>query len=170
MHDQSGKIPGLIANGIADRRQIGAGLLKVVQCDLKFVHRVICFDELRLTALPVVTDAAPNPVLGAGPVEPPEPPFAGQWTVDLGQAREFGLEMIPKTSADNISSLRFDDPAIEKYLTEVVGFRLVAKQGLSSFFSISRVLHPAFASPEQPRFDARINDLARRLGHKTTHT
>lgn len=50
----------------------------------------LCFDELRLTTLPVVTGAPPSPVLSAGPAEPPEPSFAGQWLVDLGQVREFG--------------------------------------------------------------------------------
>lgn len=47
----------------------------------------VCFDELRLTALPVAGGAALSPVLS---IEPAEPPFAGQWLVDLGQVREFG--------------------------------------------------------------------------------
>ncbi len=50
----------------------------------------LCFDELRLTALFAATDAAPGPALSAGPVDPTEPQFAGQWLVDFGQVREFG--------------------------------------------------------------------------------
>ncbi len=47
----------------------------------------LCFDELRLTALPVASEAAPSPVLSA---EVAEPPLKGQWLVDFGQVREFG--------------------------------------------------------------------------------
>jgi SAM-dependent methyltransferase len=75
----------------------------------------------------------------------------------------FGLEAILGNSADNVSSLRFDDQTVERFLTEELGFRLVAREGFSVFFAIARALHPALISPQRPRFDARINDLARRL-------
>lgn len=47
----------------------------------------LCFDELRLTVLPVATDTASSPVISAGPAEATN---AGQWLVDFGQVREFG--------------------------------------------------------------------------------
>lgn len=47
----------------------------------------LCFDDLRLTTLPAASDAPASPVLS---IEPADPPFAGQWLVDLGQVRELG--------------------------------------------------------------------------------
>jgi hypothetical protein len=47
----------------------------------------VCFDELRFTPLPVVAVTPPPPV--PTPL-PAQPPFAGEWRVDLGQVREFG--------------------------------------------------------------------------------
>jgi hypothetical protein len=50
-------------------------------------HGTLCFDELRMTVLPDLVGTPAPPVISA---EPAEPPFAGQWLVDLGQTREFG--------------------------------------------------------------------------------
>jgi hypothetical protein len=82
----------------------------------------------------------------------------------------FGLDVILENSADNLSSLRFDDGAIEQYVTKELGFILVAKHGFSLFFSITRVLHPVLVVPQQPTFNARINDLARKLQEKVPLT
>ena len=73
-----------------------------------------------------------------------------------------GLAAIQETSQDNLSAIRFDDHAIEDFVRSI-GFDLVSKEGFSLFFAISRVLHPALVSPDQPKFDALINDLARRI-------
>ena len=58
LQNQTGKIFRLLANGIGDRRQIGAGklqiatgLLEIVQRDLQFIHRVVGFDEQGLQLL-----------------------------------------------------------------------------------------------------------------------
>jgi SAM-dependent methyltransferase len=80
-----------------------------------------------------------------------------------GIRESVGLAPIPETSADNVTALRFDDRQIEDFAQREVGFRLVGKRGFSQFFIISRVLHPLLAAPLPPRFDARINDLARRV-------
>ena len=82
----------------------------------------------------------------------------------LNQLRtSIGLEEIAETSAENVSSKRFDDRAIEKFVTDEVGFEVIAKLGFSTFFAISRVLYPRLVSPQPPRFDARINTLAREI-------
>jgi SAM-dependent methyltransferase len=73
-----------------------------------------------------------------------------------------GLEAIPENSEDNLSSLRFNDVEIENFL-KLAGFDLLAKRGFSSYFAMSRALHPAFVAPQQPRFKSRINDLARSI-------
>ena len=80
---------------------------------------------------------------------------------DLRQA--CGLAIIPETSADNLSSNRFVDEEIKTFVTEELGLRLCAKEGASDYFLISRVLHPLLVAPTKPRFDAPINELARRI-------
>lgn len=77
---------------------------------------------------------------------------------DLREA--VGLARIPDTTPENVSSLRFDDRAIERYATDEAGLTVVDKVGFSTFFMITRVLHPLLVAPEEPRFDAPINDLA----------
>jgi ubiquinone/menaquinone biosynthesis C-methylase UbiE len=74
-----------------------------------------------------------------------------------------GLSVIPSTSAENVSAIRFDDAEIERYATAELGFELVEKNGFSTFFLIARVLHPLLVAPESPRFDAPINEFARRI-------
>jgi SAM-dependent methyltransferase len=74
-----------------------------------------------------------------------------------------GIEAIAETSAENVSSRRFDDAAIERFVVAELGFRLVEKDGFSDFFAISRALYPALIAPQRPQFGARINELARRV-------
>jgi SAM-dependent methyltransferase len=73
-----------------------------------------------------------------------------------------GLDRIPATSADNVSALRFKDGEIEAYATGL-GFSLQSKLGFSQFFIMARVLHPLLVQPQRPRFDARINELAKEI-------
>ena len=60
-----------------------------------------------------------------------------------------------------MSSLRFADEEIERFAREEAGFVVADKIGFSTYFLISRVLHPLLVAPDSPRFDAPINDLAR---------
>ena len=79
---------------------------------------------------------------------------------DVRQA--VGLDRIPATSADNVSAIRFNDADIEGYAGGL-GFSLEAKHGFASFFLMARVLHPLLVQPQRPRFDARINELAKEI-------
>jgi ubiquinone/menaquinone biosynthesis C-methylase UbiE len=79
---------------------------------------------------------------------------------DLREA--VGLTRIPATSRENVTAVRFDDDVVEARL-DALGFDVTAKEGFSTFFTIARVLHPMLVAPSAPRFDARINDEARRL-------
>jgi SAM-dependent methyltransferase len=74
-----------------------------------------------------------------------------------------GLAPILETSADNLSAIRFEDEEIESFACKELDFSLLDKAGFSTFFVISRVLHPALVAPQAPKFDARINTLAREL-------
>ena len=47
--------------------------------------------------------------------------------------------------------------------TQELGYVLRSKLGFSTFFLITRVLHPLLVAPKAPSFDAPINDLARKL-------
>jgi ubiquinone/menaquinone biosynthesis C-methylase UbiE len=73
-----------------------------------------------------------------------------------------GLPRIPATSRENVTAVRFHDADIETHLASL-GFGLLTKQGFSTYFLVARVLHPLLVAPSAPRFDARINDEARRV-------
>jgi hypothetical protein len=44
-----------------------------------------------------------------------------------------------------------------------IGFECADKLGYSQYFLVSRVLHPLLAAPQEPRFDAPINEKARQM-------
>jgi ubiquinone/menaquinone biosynthesis C-methylase UbiE len=73
-----------------------------------------------------------------------------------------GLDRIPATSADNVSAIRLRDTEMEAY-AESLGFSLHSKLGFAHFFIMARVLHPLLVKPQRPRFDARINELAKEI-------
>ncbi len=74
-----------------------------------------------------------------------------------------GLAAQAKVRTESIAARRFQDKEIEAFATQEVGFRLTRKLGYSTYFLMSRVLHPLLVHPEQPRFDAKINEFARRI-------
>jgi ubiquinone/menaquinone biosynthesis C-methylase UbiE len=80
---------------------------------------------------------------------------------DLREA--VGLERIPESGPENVSALRFRDAEIERFSEDELGLIRTAKAGFSTYFAIARVLHPLLVSPQQPRFSARINDLAHKI-------
>jgi ubiquinone/menaquinone biosynthesis C-methylase UbiE len=71
-----------------------------------------------------------------------------------------GLARIPETGPENVSALRFRDAEVESFAEEKAGLTRIAKAGFSTYFVIARVLHPLLVSPQQPRFESRINDIA----------
>jgi SAM-dependent methyltransferase len=73
-----------------------------------------------------------------------------------------GVDRIPATSADNVSALRFKDSEIEAYAAGL-GFSVRSKLGFAQFFIMARALHPLLVQPQSPRFDARINELAKEI-------
>ena len=74
-----------------------------------------------------------------------------------------GLPRIPASGPENVSALRFHDAEVERVAETDAGFARVAKVGFSTYFMVARVLHPLLVSPQKPRYDARINDLARKI-------
>jgi ubiquinone/menaquinone biosynthesis C-methylase UbiE len=75
--------------------------------------------------------------------------------------RLLGLDAIPSTARDNVSSLKFSEGTIESYFRQF--FHIEAKQSFGTYYLISRVVHPLLVAPESPRFDAKINTIARQV-------
>lgn len=74
---------------------------------------------------------------------------------------DVGLQPIPDRSESNVSSLKFEEEEIEKFLSKY--FKIVKKQHFGMYYLISRVVHPLLVYPDEPKFDARLNDVARRV-------
>jgi ubiquinone/menaquinone biosynthesis C-methylase UbiE len=74
---------------------------------------------------------------------------------------KMGLEPIPSVSAENASSLKFREAELETVLAPL--FVIAKKHYFGLYYLISRVVHPLLAAPENPKFDSKINAIARQL-------
>src|SRR5439155_20308136 len=77
-----------------------------------------------------------------------------------------GLETIEATSKENISAIRVKDKEFEDFVSDELGFKLIGKYGFSDYFLLARVFHPLFVKPQSPRFDSKINEVARKIQEK----
>lgn len=74
-----------------------------------------------------------------------------------------GLSIISPTSKENVSAIRVNEPTFEEFLINKIGYKIIGKFGFSYYFAISRVFYPLYISPQNPRFDSKINDIAKRI-------
>jgi len=72
-----------------------------------------------------------------------------------------GLEVISDTSKTNVSSLKFEEKEIEEFLQKY--FVILKRQHFGTYYLISRVVHPLLVAPNSPRYDAKINEIARKI-------
>jgi len=72
-----------------------------------------------------------------------------------------GLEAIPDRAEDNVSSLKFEEERTEEFLLKY--FKIIKKQYFGMYYLISRVVHPLLVYPNQPKFNAKINEVARKI-------
>jgi ubiquinone/menaquinone biosynthesis C-methylase UbiE len=80
----------------------------------------------------------------------------------LNRLRELmNLATIPSVAPDNASSLKFHEAELESVLEPM--FEIKHKHFFSLYYLISRVIHPVLAAPEEPKFDSKINAIAREL-------
>jgi len=80
----------------------------------------------------------------------------------LNHVREqVGLDPIPSVAPDNASSLKFHEKEISEFLEQM--FEIETTQYFGTYYLISRVVHPLLVQPEPPRFDAKINTIARKV-------
>jgi len=73
-----------------------------------------------------------------------------------------GLKPIPDKAKDNVNSLKFVEFELEEVL-RYLPFRTVKKQYFGMYYLISRVVHPLLVAPNEPKFDAKINEVARKM-------
>jgi len=90
--------------------------------------------------------------------------------------KKVNLEPIPHSTKNNWWINRYDENKIEEFLSEL--FEIVEVQRFGLYFFISRVLYPLSILPEKPKFDSKLNEIARqvslalgtdfnKLGHST---
>ncbi len=72
-----------------------------------------------------------------------------------------GLEAIPDRTTDNFSALKFDEVEFEARAKDL--FTVEKKHDFGIYYLISRVVHPLLVSPKEPQFDAKINEVARKV-------
>jgi len=72
-----------------------------------------------------------------------------------------GLKAIPDASKKNVSSLKFEEEEIEDFLQKY--FVILKRQHFGTYYLISRVVHPLLVAPNPPRYDAKINKIARQV-------
>jgi ubiquinone/menaquinone biosynthesis C-methylase UbiE len=78
----------------------------------------------------------------------------------------FGLEPISEAASGyNWFSNKFDEEEMRQVAGKLFG-RLEGIQRFGMYYFISRVLHPLLVAPEPPRYDARINEVARNICSK----
>lgn len=72
-----------------------------------------------------------------------------------------GLEAIPTADSESFSSLKLKEDELAGWLEP--SFEIRDRQFFGTYYLISRVVHPLLVYPDQPRFDAPINAIARRV-------
>lgn len=77
---------------------------------------------------------------------------------------KFGLDAIPDKSKTNVSSLKFEEEEIDAFLKK--RFEIVKKQHFGMYYLISRIVHPLLVAPNRPRYDAKINEIARKVAEQ----
>ena len=75
-----------------------------------------------------------------------------------------GLQPIPDRSEDNVSSLKFSEEEVEAELCR--SFRIKEKRHWGTYFLISRVVHPLLVAPQEPKWSADINKVARQIAEQ----
>lgn len=63
-------------------------------------------------------------------------------------------------------NLYIDEPKFIDYASQFFGVEKTAAGMFGMYHFISKVIHPLLAAPEEPRFDAKINEVAREVARK----
>jgi hypothetical protein len=74
---------------------------------------------------------------------------------------QVGLDPIPTADAESFSSLKLKETELVEWLG--TRFEIGEERFFGTYYLISRVVHPLLVHPNQPRFDAPINAIARKV-------
>jgi ubiquinone/menaquinone biosynthesis C-methylase UbiE len=74
---------------------------------------------------------------------------------------QVGLDPIPTADAESFSSLKLKESELAEWLG--TRFEIADVRFFGTYYLISRVVHPLLVHPSQPRFDAPINAIARKV-------
>lgn len=74
---------------------------------------------------------------------------------------QVGLDPIPTADAESFSSLKLKESELVEWLG--TRFEIGKERFFGTYYLISRVVHPLLVQPDQPRFDAPINAIARKV-------
>jgi len=78
--------------------------------------------------------------------------------------QKVGLEAIPHSTKQNWWINRFDEDKIEQFLSQI--FKIQEIQRFGMYFFLSRIIHPLMVFPEKPKFDSKMNLIAREIATK----
>lgn len=78
--------------------------------------------------------------------------------------QKVGLEAIPHSTKQNWWINRFDEDKIEQFLSQI--FKIQEIQRFGMYFFLSRIIHPLMVFPEKPKFDSKMNLIARETASK----
>lgn len=83
----------------------------------------------------------------------------------LNDVREkFGLCLIEADGRDRLITRKFDETELLAFVGPHYQVERIQRFGM--FYFLTRVVHPLMVAPEQPKYDARINEVAREIARQ----
>ena len=75
-----------------------------------------------------------------------------------------GLPAIEGSGRDRLCTLKFNEAELLKFAADLYELERVQRFGM--YYFLTRVVHPLLVAPEPPRYDAKINEIAREIARK----
>lgn len=83
----------------------------------------------------------------------------------LNEVRQvFGLAPIEASGRDRLYTLKFNEQDLLRFCSDYYQVEKIQRFGM--YYFLSRVVHPLLVAPDSPRYDAKINDIAREIARK----
>jgi len=76
----------------------------------------------------------------------------------------FGLSAIEGSGRDRLCTLKFNEADLLTFTADRYDLERVQRFGM--YYFLTRIVHPLLVAPEQPRYDARINEIAREIARQ----
>jgi ubiquinone/menaquinone biosynthesis C-methylase UbiE len=74
---------------------------------------------------------------------------------------QFGLDPIAADGRDRLYTLKFHEEELLAFCENL--FRLVQVQRFGMYYFLSRIVHPLLVAPDSPKYEHKINEIARRI-------